>query len=420
VIPETFLLVDTSEFIDPDSATRHAKAVRWGGLSQLRAYPLDVSDYESNYGQAMYSLRVGAFIGLGAIFLGACGGPDPTATGPDISTVEISTTIVDAPTGPTATTATTATTAAPTTTPPSTTQPSDPDAWQSCTDCLEVTDISNPRPGRIEFTVLDRSGRNLTESSLVASRTKTLNPRPIYVVAFRPPGGGPWPTTVHGDYRRGSTPVTIAESGDRDASDRVEIWIGFAKMGSAPDFSDIANHPGDVSSVLDVLEQYPDLVPGALTDRVVYIGGSMGAISGTLFANSCCRDSRIVAALLSAGFPLGQSIGFDYPWQWERGPTILAANNHRDEVITYQFFRDFAPSQDSGRVTLMTVLTSNSPQAHATFDGSCPEATQFAFSWVRWQLKLEREPFAPPAACYSFGFVDGGSTGGGAVQNYFR
>jgi dienelactone hydrolase len=103
--------------------------------------------------------------------------------------------------------------------------------------------------------------------------------------------------------------------------------------------ADLKNQPLDVSFVLTELlarrqgfEQLPEGVADG--DRVGTTGASGGGITGLLFFNSCCRDSRIDAVMSTIGYP---PQAMDTPWEFDTVKTPLFMFNIADDpVIPYR------------------------------------------------------------------------------------
>jgi hypothetical protein len=329
---------------------------------------------------------------------------------------------------------TTAVTAPPpsTTQPPPTTQPSsttqqpptvtsnenEPETPGECDPCVEVVDFTRVSDNEVRFMVLDYSNRNVAQRPNATHESSTLNPRPIFVVAFVPPTPGPHPVMITGDYRNGPIPVS-AENVNSMQPDYIDVHVSFAKMGlQKADFADIGNHPGDITTVLDVIEQDPTLVGSVDTSHVQYRGFSMGAISGYLFANTCCLDPRIGSAVLMSGFALDTLVGFQSPYDFSAGPQILAINNSSDTVIPYSLFRRLEPALASGNLTALTIITTPSGNGHAVLDGSCPPIGDYRTAWADATRRGEPAPPVPSSPCISGGFIDGGTEGYGNAGSF--
>lgn len=291
-------------------------------------------------------------------------------------------------------------------------------AAPDCSPCLEVVDLV--RSGdRVQFTVLDHRGRNLAQKPTTAWPSSTLDPRPIYVVAFVPSTDGPHTLVVTGDYRNGPEPLSASRV-TTAPTDFIDVHVGFAKMAEGKaDYTDIVNHPGDISAVLDVLEADSSIVGAVDTSNVQYRGHSMGAISGYFFANSCCLDPRITSAVLMSGDATSPELGFYAAYDWAAGPRILAVNGTLDTVIPYQMARRFLePALGYGTVTVLTVLTSNADNGHAPTDGSCPAVASFIEQWAAALRLGTAVPSVPTESCLTEGFVEGGTDGYGSAGSF--
>jgi predicted esterase len=114
--------------------------------------------------------------------------------------------------------------------------------------------------------------------------------------------------------------------------------LSSAHTPGGPDAGDVINQPGDISfiitSVLMAAAQPAGLLSGLIDSRVIGAAGhSNGAITTLgLVANTCCRDSRIKAAVIMAeateAFPGGH-------YDMAQAPPLLLVHGTADELIPY-------------------------------------------------------------------------------------
>lgn len=302
----------------------------------------------------------------------------------------------------------------PTPPPSPVTSPSDPTTDVESTaagcDCYDLTDVGIGGDGRVMFTIFDRRERNATLVEGNPHPSPTLQPRPIYVAGFIPSSGDATGLIVHGVYRNGTQPneVTVPRPGSTIA----EFWVGFPMMDEhAPQMADIPNHPGDISLLLDVLEENPDTFGEIDTSSTVYMGGSMGAISGLLFANTCCRDPRVAAVVATAGYPPDASTGWLVPYDFDLGPEILSVVGVDDATIPYSFSSRLIGVSD--RVTVLSIPSGS----HAGLFGSCPAANEFIGAFVgHFLFGAPRPVWNDP--CASTDLLPGGVAGAGAITPF--
>ena len=120
---------------------------------------------------------------------------------------------------------------------------------------------------------------------------------------------------------------------------------------NAPGFSttdptvalDIYHQPGDVSFVLTnllSLSASPGNPLSGLLDpaRVGLVGTSSGAITGLLFFNTCCTDTRIRAMEITKGIPPPTSAGFPLTgvYDWSRPIAAYFWSGCLDVVTAYE------------------------------------------------------------------------------------
>ena len=105
-----------------------------------------------------------------------------------------------------------------------------------------------------------------------------------------------------------------------------------------PDGGDIGNQPGDISFVLDQVlsaSTAPNGPLSGLVDRneIGAAGHSNGAITTLgLVANSCCRDTRVKAAVVMAGTTEGLGRG---SYNLAKAPPLLVVSDIHDGLVPY-------------------------------------------------------------------------------------
>lgn len=203
--------------------------------------------------------------------------------------------------------------------------------------CYSLSEIQRSDGGRVMFTIWDERVRNLSLDERVHHKVETLSPRPIYVVGFLTQTEGPQGVIVSGKYRQGPLPDEVPPARLNFFSNS-QFWVGFPMMDATNQrFEDMVNHAGDISLLLDVLEERRDLFGQIDTSRTVYVGNSMGAISGLYFSNTCCMDPRVKAVVAQSGYAADESIGFKIPYDFDAGPEVLEIIGVQDFVIPYSY-----------------------------------------------------------------------------------
>jgi dienelactone hydrolase len=105
-----------------------------------------------------------------------------------------------------------------------------------------------------------------------------------------------------------------------------------------PDGGDIGSQPGDVSFVIDQMLKASAATNGPLSglvdpNEIGAAGHSNGAITTLgLVANSCCRDSRVKAAVVMAGTTEGLGRGH---YELAKAPPLLVVQDVHDGLIPY-------------------------------------------------------------------------------------
>ena len=105
-----------------------------------------------------------------------------------------------------------------------------------------------------------------------------------------------------------------------------------------PDGGDIGNQPGDMSFVIDQVLKTSAGPSGPLSglvdpDKIGAAGHSNGGITTLgLIANSCCRDTRVKAAVVMAGATEGLGRG---AYELAQAPPILVVQDVHDGLVPY-------------------------------------------------------------------------------------
>ena len=105
-----------------------------------------------------------------------------------------------------------------------------------------------------------------------------------------------------------------------------------------PDGGDIGNQPGDMSFVIDQVLKASAASNGPLSglvdpNEIGAAGHSNGAITTLgLVANSCCRDTRVKAAVVMAGTTEGLGRG---RYDLAEAPPLLVVQDLHDGLVPY-------------------------------------------------------------------------------------
>ena len=105
-----------------------------------------------------------------------------------------------------------------------------------------------------------------------------------------------------------------------------------------PDGGDIGNQPGDMSFVIDQVLSASAAANGPLSglvdpNEIGAAGHSNGAITTLgLVANSCCRDTRVKAAVVMAGTTEGLGRG---SYELAKAPPLLVVSDVHDGLVPY-------------------------------------------------------------------------------------
>jgi dienelactone hydrolase len=156
------------------------------------------------------------------------------------------------------------------------------------------------------------------------------------------PAGGPYPLIVFAHGLGGSP---------QDYQQLLSAWAAAGYVVAAPlfplsssatpggpDGGDIGNQPGDMSFVIDQVLKASAASTGTLSGLVdpkeIGAGGhSNGAITTLgLVANSCCRDTRVKAAVVMAGTTEGLGRGH---YELTEAPPLLVVQDRHDGLVPY-------------------------------------------------------------------------------------
>jgi hypothetical protein len=176
-----------------------------------------------------------------------------------------------------------------------------------------------------------------------------------------------------------------------------------------PRLEDLPNHAGDVSMLLDVIEERPDIFGDIDTSRTLYSGFSMGAISGLFFSNSCCRDERIRGVVAVSGVLFDERFGFRFPYDFDAGPEILAIIDVNDEVIPYSY-----ASSLIGKSNKMQVLSIDGGGHDEDLSSYCLGAMTYMNDFMR-SVFSGTELLSEFPTCASTDLLPGGVPGTGAL-----
>jgi dienelactone hydrolase len=155
-------------------------------------------------------------------------------------------------------------------------------------------------------------------------------------------GNGPYPLIVfaHGlggspqDYRQLLT--AWAAAGYVVAAPLFPL--SSSQTPGGPDGGDIGNQPGDMSFVIDQTLSASATANGPLSglvdpNEIGAAGHSNGAITTLgLVANSCCRDTRVKAAVVMAGTTEGLGSG---SYELTKAPPLLVISDVHDGLVPY-------------------------------------------------------------------------------------
>jgi len=155
-------------------------------------------------------------------------------------------------------------------------------------------------------------------------------------------GGGPYPLIVFAHGLGGSP---------QDYQQLLTAWaaagyvvaaplfpLSSSETPGGPDGGDIGNQPGDMSFVIDQVLSASSAANGPLSglvdpSEIGAAGHSNGAITTLgLVGNSCCRDTRVKAAVVMAGTTEGLGRG---SYELAKAPPLLVVSDVHDGLIPY-------------------------------------------------------------------------------------
>jgi dienelactone hydrolase len=166
--------------------------------------------------------------------------------------------------------------------------------------------------------------------------------RTLVTTIWYPAHGGPFPLIVFGhglggsphDYR--SLLTAWAAAGYVVAAPLFPL--SNSQTPGGPDGGDIGNQPGDMSFVIDEVLKASAASSGPLSglvqpDEIGAAGHSNGAITTLgLVGNSCCRDTRVKAAVVMAGTTEGLGSG---TYDLAEAPPLLVVSDRHDGLVPY-------------------------------------------------------------------------------------
>ncbi len=155
-------------------------------------------------------------------------------------------------------------------------------------------------------------------------------------------GGGPYPLIVFA-HGLGGSPQDYQELLTAWAAAGYVVAAPLFPLSSSqtpggPDGGDIGNQPGDMSFVIDQVLSASAAPSGALSglvdpNEIGAAGHSNGAITTLgLVANSCCRDTRVKAAVVMAGTTEGLGRG---SYELAKAPPLLVVSDVHDGLVPY-------------------------------------------------------------------------------------
>ena len=172
--------------------------------------------------------------------------------------------------------------------------------------------------------------------------------RTLHVSVFVPDGTGPFPVMLVAPGSGASQrPIARADAAAFAARGYVGVAVPFPCTNAPGETTldpvvalDIYRQPADVSFVLDELLAKSvtptDELFGLLdADHIGLTGTSSGGVTGLLFFNTCCTDTRIDAIVVSHAFaiPTGPALPVDGTYDWSR-PIALYLWAACDDIVT--------------------------------------------------------------------------------------
>ena len=155
-------------------------------------------------------------------------------------------------------------------------------------------------------------------------------------------GHGPYPLIVFAHGLGGSPQqyqqLLTAWAAAGDAVAAPLFPLSSSQTPGGPDGGDIGNQPGDMSFVIDQMLSASAVPNGPLSglvdpNEIGAAGHSNGAITTLgLVANSCCRDTRVKAAVVMAGTTEGLGSG---SYELAQAPPLLVVSDVHDGLVPY-------------------------------------------------------------------------------------
>lgn len=229
---------------------------------------------------------------------------------------------------------------------------SEPPATEATTTApTTTTEPDRPVPvdiASVERTFVDTTRPTAATASAPASESRTLVTTVFYPSASEGSpdpdrDGGPWPLFVFA-HGTGANPEMyrpllehVARAGYVVAAPAFPLTSSFTPGG--PNVGDVSNQPADLSFVIDSLialtAHAGDETLAAMIDPdAIAVGGhSLGGISTlALVANSCCRDTRVDAAVVMAGTDQPMPDG---AYDVADAPPMLFISGTSDSLVPY-------------------------------------------------------------------------------------
>lgn len=212
------------------------------------------------------------------------------------------------------------------------------------------------RVGTVGETFFDAS-----RATPATATTPARHGRKLAVLVFYPARGAPGPAgsgteqNAAPDREDGPYPLIVFAHGfggsAQGYASLLEQWASAGYVVAAPNFpltsdetpggpdlADYVNQPGDMSFVITELLKLSSRSSGALSGLVDphHIGAAGHSLGGVttlgLVANSCCRDPRVLAAVVMSGDPLTFPSG--HP-EFGQAPPLLLVHGNADQAVPY-------------------------------------------------------------------------------------
>lgn len=204
------------------------------------------------------------------------------------------------------------------------------------------------------ITRVDLSRSTTAHGSLPEASTRTLRIMLVYP-AYSPPGSAPTPNAPVYPWA-GPFPLVVLSHGLGGSAEGLlpmaQVWAASGYLVALPTFpltnvatpggpdgQDVQNQPADVSFIIDQLlaesAAAGRLLSNAIdADKIAVSGHSNGGITTYgLVANSCCKDSRIKAAIVLSGV-VSPSFGAG-EYDLSDTPPMLVVHGINDSLLAY-------------------------------------------------------------------------------------